>query len=57
MRKDDMIWSYDRQYYHRDGFLIVIHDDAPDYVKESYNHYVQQCIEQGEKYKDEFDDV
>lgn len=49
MKKLDILWSENEKYYHREGFRIIIHDGAPDYVKKSFDHYVKQCKELGEK--------
>ena len=38
----DMKWSIDKRWYHEEGLRVIIHDDAPDDVKESYRHYCEQ---------------
>ena len=45
MRKYDMYWeSNEEWYYVKDGKFIV-RDDAPEEAKESYKHYLEQCKE------------
>mgnify|MGYP000792524874 CR=1 FL=1 len=41
MTKLDFSWSKDKRHWHYDDNLkVVIHDDAPREVKESYKRYV-----------------
>ena len=43
MTKLDFSWSKDKRHWHYDDNLkVVIHDDAPREVKESYKRYVEQ---------------
>lgn len=43
MTKLDFNWSIDKKYWHYDDNLdVIIHDDAPKEVKESYEHYLKQ---------------
>lgn len=44
MTKLDFSWSKDKRHWHYDDNLkVVIHDDAPREVKESYKRYVEQA--------------
>ena len=40
MTRLDFSWSKDERYWH---FEVVIHDDAPKEVKESYERYLKQA--------------
>lgn len=43
MTRLDFSWSKDKRYWHYDSKLnVVIHDDAPKEVKESYERYLKQ---------------
>ena len=53
MKKLDIAWAKNDKYYHQDGFNTVIHDDAPDDVKKSFEHYCQQCKELGNQDDDD----
>ena len=46
MRAHDVRWRKNPEWYHREGLKIVIHDDAPSYVKESYENYRRQLKEE-----------
>ena len=50
MEKLDLRWMDDMRWFHHEGNIVVIHDDAPDYVKESFANY---CKQLAEKYGDE----
>ena len=44
MTRLDFSWSKDKRYWHYDDNLnVVIHDDAPKEVKESYERYLKQA--------------
>lgn len=46
MTKLDFSWKKDHQYWHYEGLgKPVIHDDAPQEVKESYERYLRQVEE------------
>ena len=52
MRMYDIRWR-DKRWYHRDdNGKLIIHDDAPQYVKESYKNYVRQMVEYAENHPD-----
>ncbi|MDE7399180.1 MAG: hypothetical protein K2N06_06595 [Oscillospiraceae bacterium] len=42
MTRLDSLWSKDRRYWHVENGDIVIHNDAPKEVKESYERYLKQ---------------
>lgn len=44
MTKLDGYWAKFREYWHIKNGVVVIHDDAPKEVKESYKRYVEQAI-------------
>lgn len=51
MRMYDFRWTDDKRWYHYDEDGVpIIHDDAPQYVKDSYKNYVRQMVEYAEKY-------
>ena len=43
MTKLDGYWAKFREYWHIKYGVVVIHDDAPKEVKESYKRYVEQA--------------
>ena len=43
MTKLDGYWAKFREYRHIKDGVVVIHDDAPKEVKESYKRYVEQA--------------
>ncbi len=43
MTRLDFSWSKDERYWHFENGKVVIHDDAPKEVKESYEHYLKQA--------------
>ncbi|MCI5816930.1 hypothetical protein [Ruminococcus sp.] len=43
MTKLDGYWAKFREYWHIKDGVVVIHDDAPKEVKESYKRYVEQA--------------
>lgn len=45
MTRLDFSWSKDRKYWHFENGLVVIHEDAPEEVKESYERYLKQAKE------------
>ena len=42
MTRLDFSWSKDERYWHFENGKVVIHDDAPREVTESYKRYVEQ---------------
>ena len=46
MRKMDMDWLNDDRWFHFDGLVPVIHDDAPAEVKESFENYLKELKEE-----------
>ena len=51
MRKYDTFWeSNDEWYCVKDG-KFIIRDDTPQEAKDSYNHYLEQCMEVSEHAK------
>ena len=43
MTRLDFSWSKDERYWHFENGKVVIHDDAPKEVKESYERYLKQA--------------
>ena len=43
MTKLDYSWSKDKRYWHFENGVVVIHEDAPKEVKESYERYLKQA--------------
>ena len=43
MTKLDFSWSKDRRYWHFENGSVVIHKDAPQEVKDSYERYLKQA--------------
>lgn len=53
MQVCDLRWMRDERWYHfNDNGRPIIHNDAPQYVKESYKNYVRQMVEYAEKHPD-----
>ena len=50
MRKFDIYWQSNKDWFYFDGFMPKVKDDAPQEAKDSYKHYLQQTKE---AYKDE----
>lgn len=42
MRKLDLYWMQDKQWYYYDGLMPKIREDAPEEVKKSFEHYLEQ---------------
>lgn len=43
MRRLDLYWQSQREWYYRDkDGNVIIKDDAPEEVKKSYEHYLEQ---------------
>ena len=38
----DFYWQSNKDWYHLEGFDVVLNDDAPQEAKDSYEHYLQQ---------------
>ena len=45
MTRLDSLWAKDSQYWHIENGDVVIHDDAPEEVKKSYERYLKQAEE------------
>lgn len=43
MTRLDFSWSNDKRYWHFENGVVVIHDDAPKEVKESYKRFLKQA--------------
>lgn len=42
MTRLDNLWMKDRQYWHFENGVAIVHADAPKEVKASYEHYLKQ---------------
>ena len=45
MRRIDMYWLSNKNWYHRENGVAVINEDAPEDAKRSYNRYLEQCAQ------------
>lgn len=45
MRKFDMFWRSNKEWYHFEDGYFVVNDNAPEEAKKSYEHYLEQCKE------------
>ena len=50
MKAYDMLWSKDPKWFHYENLFPVIHEDAPEEVKKSFQNYLlelrDECREQ-----------
>lgn len=54
MKKRDMYWAKDNRWFHYDGLVTIIHDDAPQEVKDSFKNYCDDLEKEfGSKEEDE----
>jgi hypothetical protein len=42
MKNYDMLWSKDPKWFHYENLFPVIHEDAPEEVKKSFQNYLQE---------------
>ena len=42
MTKLDFYWRNDKNWYHWEGNVAVLNDDAPEEAKKSYQNYLRQ---------------
>lgn len=46
----ELYWHSNRDWWHYDGYAMVINEDAPKEAKESYKRYLKQIKSKERKY-------